>query len=868
MNHYTSFFRRGNKVYIRELVQGQTEREMRTIDYMPYLYIPCSESESNTKYKNLAGQHLKEVQFQSISSLRAYTDSVNGSLYGYPRHEYACVDNEYPTEEITYNFNDLRVVYLDIEVNSDTHYSSVENPDQAVILMQLQMGEMCYILGTKFYESYDDKLIYIQCKDEVDMLKKFVRLFRKLDPDIISGWNSSGYDIPYLKTRCDMLEIPDVFKRLSPFNQINESDEIVFGKPQLRVELMGIQHLDYIHLIKKFDLKKYENYKLGTVAQEILKKTKVEFEGSLSDLYVTDYNEFVRYGLVDTQLVKEIEDEKNLIQLVVMVAYMDKVNFVDSYSQVRMWDNKFMVYLKHHYNVQVPYVIAKESSDFEEEEEGKFEGAYVFEPIPKKYSNIMSDDVQSLYPSIIIASNASPETYRGNHDKNVEFFLQDQTEYQKYLKENDYSSLANGSVFSRKKQGFVPEIIDSVFRMRVKAKEVMTQAKKDAAVIEKELQKRGVHLEFSSKTDIELKAMLVDLYTIASINKIKQNALKVKINSAYGALGNPYFRFYQRDIAEGITLTGQTLLKTVIPQLNILLEKFHSDANWAKVIYGDTDSIYYSLDGVVQKYVPATATIEERVEFMDRFHKKYIQPVIAMHTQSLHDKLNVFENRLKFVRDVIADTGIFLAKKRYMLQVWDAEGVRYAEPEQKLMGIDAVKSSTPKYCREKIKQAIDIMFNHNNDELIDFLVATEREFKKLPVEQIAFPRGISDIEKYTIESAANDFFGDENDATIEAKKGCPIHVKASIFHNKLLMEKGLDTRVPLITNGDKIKFCYLKNPNPIANNSIAFDDKLPVEFGLHKYLDYKLQYEKSFLDGIKAITNVIGWTTERNNALF
>lgn len=868
MNHYTSYFRRGNKVFIRELIQGQYDREHRTIDFSPKLYIPVSKEESNCKYTTLAKEPLKEVEFKTIKDAREYGSSCNVKLYGYPRFEYACVDEEYPCEEISYNFSDLRVLYLDIEVQSDTHYSTVNNPDQEVILIQMQMGEKCYILGTKFYESYDDNLVYIQCKDEIDMLRKFVRLFRKLDPDIISGWNSAGYDIPYLKTRFDVLDMADTFKRLSPFNMINESEEEVFGKMQLRIELMGIQHLDYIHLIKKFDLKKYENYKLGTVSQEILKKTKVEYEGPLADLYVTDYNEFVRYGLVDTQLVKEIEDEKNLIQLVVMVAYMDKVNFIDTFSQVRMWDNKFMVELKYKYNVQVPYTIAKESNEFAEESDEKFEGAYVFEPEPGKYDNVMSDDVQSLYPSIMIACNASPETYKGNHAKDVNFFLGDNVEYHNYLIKNNYTSLANGSVFTREYQGFVPAIIDTVFKMRVEAKNIMTAAKAVAEDIEKELKNRGSNSKYITYSDDELKTMLVEQHTIASINKIKQNALKVKINSAYGAIGNQYFRFYQRDIAEGITLTGQTLLKTVIPELNKLLEPFHTTENKSVVVYGDTDSIYYTLDGVVAKYVPKDATVSTKVEFMDRYHKKVIKSVIEEHTNKLQAKLNVLHPRLKFVRDVIADTGIFLAKKRYMLQVWDSEGVRYAKPEQKLMGIDAVKSSTPKFCREKIKEAINIIFNYDNTELINFLNKTEREFKKLPVEQIARPSGITDIDKYTENSVVEDFFEDEREETTSAKKGCPIHVKASIFHNKLLKQYGLDDKIPSITNGDKIKFVYLKSPNPISNNAIAFDDKLPNEFGLNRYIDYKLQYTKTFLESIRAITTVIKWETEHINALF
>lgn len=863
MTYYTSFFRRGNKVYIRELIDDHT-REHRVEQYKPKLYIESQEP--NCKYTNLEGHSLKEVEFSSIKAAREYGDSANIPVFGYPRWEYACVDELYPDEEIKYTFEDLKIVYLDIEVKSDTHFSSIENPDQEVILIQMLYKDRCYILGTKFYESYDDSLVYIQCKDEVDMLKKFVKLFRKIDPDIITGWNTAGYDIPYLKVRFDFLQMEDTFKRLSPFNMISESEEVVFGKPQLRIELMGIQHLDYIHLIKKFDLKKYENYKLDTVAKEILGKNKVSYEGSLADLYVTNYEEFVRYGMVDTQLVKEIEDEKNLIQLVVMVAYMDKVNFIDTFSQVRMWDNKFMVYLKHHKNIQVPYMIARESDDFVEEE-GKFEGAYVFEPVPDKYNWVMSDDVQSLYPSIIIACNASPETYRGNHNKNVEFFLSPQPEYEDFLIANNYTSLANGSVFIRERRGFIPEVIDSVFNMRIQAKNIMNMAKGMAANIEKEISSRGTYPEYAGMSVDDLKGMIVEQKTIASINKVRQNALKVKINSAYGAIGNPYFRFYQRDIAEGITLTGQTLLKTVSPKLNELFAQFEHEGVVSEVVYGDTDSLYYTLNSVVAKYVPEGTSVEKTIEFLDRFHKSKIKPVIDEHTNKLQKKLNVYEARLKFVRDVIADTGIFIKKKKYILQVWDAEGVRYATPDLKLMGIEAVKSSTPKYCRERIKDAIKLILNTDNDGLITFLEGVEQEFKTLPVNQIAFPRGISDIEKYTVESEINDMFG-EDDSSIEAKKGCPMHVKAAIHHNKLLIEKNLTTKIPSITNGDKIKYVYLKSPNPIRNNAIAFDDELPSQFGLVKYVDYDVQYQKSLIDPIKAITDVINWKTERSNSLF
>lgn len=352
------------------------------------------------------------------------------------------------------------------------------------------------------------------------------------------------------------------------------------------------------------------------------------------------------------------------------------------------------------------------------------------------------------------------------------------------------------------------------------------------------------------------------------IYKTRQNSLKILANSCYGGIGNPHFRFFQKDIAEGITLTGQTLLKIVRPTIDKYFKDRYNQDNAS--IYMDTDSCYYSMKYVVNKHVPIGTAKDTIVTFLDKYHKKNIQPLMIQSTELIHTKFNAYLPRLKFVRDVIADVGIFLAKKRYVLQALDIEGTRTSDKDKlKMMGIDSVKSSTPKYCREKIKQSIEKILNSPQEEFIDYIELTKKEFMQLPIEDIASPRGINDIQKYTESSITIDSFGgDEDDSSITYKSRAPMHVKASIYHNKLVIEKNMTNKYQLIENGDKIKFTYLKMPNPIKNNAIAFDGKLPKEFGLEQYVDYETQWEKTFLNSVKAITDVISWKIEQDNSMF
>jgi DNA polymerase elongation subunit (family B) len=851
--YYTSFFRRGNRVYIRRIENDGTRTNYH-VAYKPKLYI--KHESPNCDFKTLDGDELYEIEFSDIKSAKEYADASTAKMFGYPRWEYACADDEFPYE-IEYKFDDLRLGFIDIEVESDTHYSSVKNPDQPIVLIQILYNKVIYILGTDFYQSYDDKVKFIRCKDEVDLLKKFVILVRKFDFDIISGFHSQGYDIPMLHERMKLIGMEDYFKKLSPFGFIDTSEVEVFGKMELRVDIKGIQHLDILELIKKFDTKKYENNKLDTIAKSILKRGKVAYDGKLSDLMVTDYAKFVEYGMVDVDLLQDIENIKNLIKMVVNVAYMDKCNFIDAFSQVRMWDNQIMTFLKHEYQVQVPYLIANE---FVESDDEKFEGAFVYEPNPNRYEWVMSDDVQSMHPSIIMAFNVSPETYLGNANKNVEFFLQDCPQFTREIMDNNATTMANGAMFDNTYEGFLPKLVRRVFNMRIEAKNKAKIHKKEAEKLEKVL------AESPDNADVKLELQM-NRNEFVRFDTI-QSALKVKINSMFGFLGNKYSRFYQLDMAEGITLTSQVMLKSGAEEITTVIQELLGNKDNV-LLYGDTDSLLYSMEGIVNKFIPKDTPKDKIVEFLDRLHKSKIAPRLASKLEVVQNRMNAREHSIRFVRDVISDVSILIAKKKYIMSVMDSEGVRYSEPDLKIMGVESVKTSTPQYCRDRIKEAISVILYKTNDDLFSYINKTKKQFLALPVEDISSPRGISDIEKYTADSVTDDVFGDDGvEKSITFKNRCPMHVKASIYHNKLIMDNDMTKWYQPISNGDKIKFTYLKTPNPIKNNAIAFDGILPPEFGLHKYVDFEMQWTKTFYNPVKAITDTIGWKIEESNEMF
>ena len=374
----------------------------------------------------------------------------------------------------------------------------------------------------------------------------------------------------------------------------------------------------------------------------------------------------------------------------------------------------------------------------------------------------------------------------------------------------------------------------------------------------KSLQKvkqRGGNVNLSELSDSQLKSLREKtIKEIARCNNI-QMSKKISLNSAYGSVGNQYFRYYKLANAEAITMSGQVSIRWIECKMNSYLNKILKTNDVDYVIASDTDSIYLNMGPFVETvYKGREKTTEEIVGFLDKVCEVEFEKYIESSYQELADYVNAYDQKMQMKRENIADRGIWTAKKRYILNVWDSEGVRYDEPKLKIMGLEAVKSSTPAPCRQKIKDALKIVMTKTENEMISFIDNFRKEFNQLPPEEISFPRSINDIDKH------------KSSSTLYSK-GTPIHARGAILYNHLIKEKKLDKKYAKIQNGEKIKFCYLKLPNPIRENVISYIQEFPKEFELDKYIDYDLQFSKAFLDPMKVILDSIGWRTEKTVTL-
>jgi len=357
--------------------------------------------------------------------------------------------------------------------------------------------------------------------------------------------------------------------------------------------------------------------------------------------------------------------------------------------------------------------------------------------------------------------------------------------------------------------------------------------------------------EYENETD-PIKKVEIDKL-VARYNNL-QLAKKVSLNSAYGALGSQYFRFYDLRQALAVTLAGQLSIRWIEAKLNSYMNKLLKTENEDYVIASDTDSIYLRLGDLVNKVYKEKTDVKRVIEFMDKVCEDKIQPYIDESYQELASYVNAYSQKMQMKREALSDKGIWTAKKRYILNVHNNEGVQYAEPQMKVMGLEMVKSSTPSIVREKMKQLIGLIVNSTEQEVQDFIENFKNEFKTLPPEDVSFPRGCNGIKEYS-------------DSTMIYRKGTPIHVKGALLYNHLLKSKNLTKKYPLIQDGEKLKFSYLKQPNPLKDSVISYPTRLPKEFELHQYVDYDLQFEKTFIEPISVILNCIGWKTEKQSSL-
>lgn len=825
MKFYTHFTRIGNSIAVRGYRNGKQFSEK--VEYNPTLYMP---SRTPTDYTTLDGQYVGAVSQGTMRDatefVKKYEDVGNFKIYGSTNYPYVYINEAYQGK-VDYDPSLIKIANIDIEVGSENGFPEPASASEPITAITFKIAGHFYVFGCGDFNNYRDDVTYHKCRDENQLIMKFLEMWEETSPDIVTGWNIQFFDIPYLHNRINRLMGEQTAKRLSPWRKIGERTTTIHNKQQTAFDLVGIAILDYIELYKKFTYSHQENYRLDTIANIELGEKKIdysEFE-NLHQLYRLDYQKFIEYNIHDVALVDRLEDKMKLIEMAMALAYDAKVNFTDVFTQVRMWDT-----LIHNHLIDKKIVVPQNAVSRKDEQ---YAGAYVKEPKPGMYEWVVSFDLNSLYPHLIMQYNVSPETIvNGKHTS----ITVDQLLDGHYETSQEYCMAANGHYFTREHQGFLPEMMETMYDDRSKYKRLMIESQK----------------QLEKTTD---KAERFEIEKQISKYKNLQLAKKVQLNSAYGALGNQYFRFFDIRQAEAITLSGQLSIRWIEKKINQYLNKTLKTNEIDYIIASDTDSIYVNLGPLVDMvYGPKNQETEKIVDFIDKACKERFEPFIDKSYQQLADYMNAFAQKMQMKREVIASKGIWTAKKRYILNVHDSEGVRFAEPKLKMMGIEAVKSSTPMSCRDKIKAALKVVMKGDQAKFHEFNEQFRTEFKKLPFEDIAFPRGISDLNKYV--SSSDMYVG-----------GTPIHVRGAIIFNSLVKKKNLAKKYQYVTDGDKIKFCYMKVPNPTQENVLSVLSVLPKEFELEKYIDYDTQFEKAYIEPMRIIVNTINWTTEPKSTL-
>ena len=818
---YTNVQPHGNFIALRG-INNHGESFKNKIPYEPTLYVQ-SQKAQNPQWKTLDGKPVAAVKWGSMKDSRQAMKEYGGDVFGVDQFQYSFISDQY-RGLIDYDLTKIKIAFIDIETSSEFGFPNIRQANEEVLAISIKMNGRFRVYACGDYVP-SNGVEYIHCMEEEHLLEQFISDWAADYPDIVTGWNSRFFDIPYLMNRIRRLLGEKAANRLSPWGWYKETEvSLIGGRKQQVFDLVGLASIDYLDAYKKFMYVNQESYALNHIAYTELGEKKLDYSeaSSLHELYKTNFQKFVDYNVHDVVLVERLEEKLKLMELIISLAYMAKCNYNDVFSPVKMWDCIIYNHLREQ-NIVIP-------PKSHEVKDSAYEGAYVKDPQVGRHKWVCSFDLNSLYPHLIMQYNISPETIKGTHPEArkdssghhvmVESMLDMEMDTQ-FLKDNNLTMTPNGSLYTRKKQGFLPALMEKMYTDRVKYKKMMIAEQK--------------------------KGKAADTNKLAQYHNMQIN-LKIALNSAYGALGNQWFRFYDMRNAEAVSVAGQLSIRWAERAVNQYLNKILGTDGTDYVIASDTDSLYVAFDTFINK-VGLTDT-EKAIEFMDKVCNGKLQDVIDNCYDNMADYVNAFQQKMVMKREVLADVGIWTAKKRYILNVHNSEGVQYEEPKLKIMGIEAVKSSTPETCRNALKDAFKLIMNGTEDQVIEFIEIFKSKFKTLPPEEVSFPRSVKGLAKY-------------KDSASVYRKSTPLHVKGSLIYNMMLEKNRLTKKYPIIQEGEKIKYTYLKEPNPTGDSSIAMLNELPKEFKLETYIDYDRQFEKAFLDPMKVLLQTIGWQHEK-----
>jgi DNA polymerase elongation subunit (family B) len=828
--HYDS---KQNKVFCRGY-KSNGEPISTAIKFKPFCFI-----RGNGDYRDFHDKTaLIRKDFDSYHELEKYVRNNRGKCFGMGINEDSCNRSELLyafivdvfQEKIDWNFNSIKILNYDIETTMEHNISISDmlgnnNPVEAILSIACSItvnGLRQYKVFSCFEEAKDIEE-HILCFDEGDMLKKFCEFVGTEKPDIISGWNCQKFDSPYLFQRICNYYDGEWLKNFSVFGiepkqltKRKKNRKTGQEEQYLVIDFPGTSELDYMSLYDKFNPGYNGSLKLNVVAELELGEKKLDYseEGSLKNLYKTNKRKFIEYNIKDVKLVDRLNDKLRYFGLALTITFLSKTRFEDVYGSVRVWDILIYDYLINHMQRIIP-------RHGDEKKTSQNRGGKVKDSKIGISKNVVTIDSASHYPSICIGLNISPETFVRKINLRDEDVIEQVLDLN-FLKEQDFGMAGNGCLFSKSVPGVLSTIIESIFNMRVEAKKQM-------------------------KAEIN-KGKEADQFIISKFDAI-QHALKILINSAYGILASEYCRYFNKDLAEAITVTGQVLTISTDKIINRFLNDYlGNDQDKDYIVLSDTDSCGVCLDEVLIK----NGIVENTAEFMIDFVDNHINPVIEEELNKLMQYMNFYKPSIRFNREKVCDKIIVTAKKRYAAAVLNNEGFMYDSPKIIVKGIEVVRSNTPEMVRKALKECLEIILTQDEPHLQQYVKNFKKKFMSSSAEDIAIPIGVNAMEKYQ-------YTQDFADKT-------PAAVKAAITYNNYVKKMGY-TDLDMIESGEKIKTVILKIPNRFGNDRMACKTFFDKRFGIDKEIDYIKMYENTFIEPLQRLTDKIEWQIEKKNLL-
>ena len=774
------------------------------------------------RYKYLKDTNIKRV-FENLPATQQYLVDTFWK------------ENEKPE----FSKNPIKVLFLDIETYSPDEFPKPADPTHTVNVITCfdSLNGRYTTFGLKDYDNKDDDVVYHKCESERDLFKKFVMYIEKDYPDIMSGWNSEFFDLPYILNRCTRILGEEWTNRLSPSGRVySRTIKGMFGVEQVRWYIEGMSLIDYLDVYKRFSVGVKESYKLDNIGAAELGEQKVDFGNmNLATLSDNDWQTFVEYNIQDVRLLAKLEEKLKYTELIKMLAYVGLTTFEAALGSLSVINGATAVRARYR-DQKIPSFIRNEDT-------GKNPGAYVGEPLKGFQENIISFDANSLYPNVMISLNMSPETKVAKiEDKNNseivlrhvngQVFSLKHDKFLEFCKKEQIAISKANVLFTQKRKGVMPEILDYYYNERVKIKKELGTIKR----------------EYSKTKNDKLKFKIEQL-------DAKQLCIKVFINSIYGYFGNKNAPFGDDDIASSITLTGQSVIKKSNDLLKEYIKrktKIEDDKILNQcIVYNDTDSSYISVKPLITAGLPFTGDDGKLTqEFFNEVQniEDFLNDEIKVWGKKA---LNSKDCRFVFKREVIADVGIFLQKKRYVLHILDDEGIPM--DKYKYTGVEVVRSTMPDAIKPHVKNIIETMLSTQNiGETNKALDNVYKIFKDLPVEDITFVSGIKGYERYAGQCDG-----------YKTAKGMPIHVKAAYFHNLILKRLGVENKYETISSGDKVRYFYVEHPNPYNLSCIAYKYYYPEEFKKIFHADYDKMFEKILYNVIERFYDNVNWTPQK-----